>query len=70
MRATYHIIAPVETIIVLYKDEWKRKHRGKNDITGDEFKDWVGGRWRFNGENGNHPEHPSLFQPSPIYSAV
>ncbi len=36
-----HIIAPVEVIIILYKDVWKRERRGENDITGDEFKDWV-----------------------------
>lgn len=56
-----HIIAPVETVIVLYKDEWKRKHQGKNDITGAEFKDWVGGRWTFNGESARRIGHEAPF---------
>lgn len=56
-----HVIAPVETIIILYKDAWKRKNQGKNDITGDEFKDWVGGRWNFNGESGKRIGHEAPF---------
>lgn len=56
-----HIIAPVETIIVMYKDEWKRARQRKNDITGDEFKDWVGGRWNFNGESGKRIGHEAPF---------
>ena len=36
-----HIIAPVEVILVLYKDAWKRQRQGESDITADEFKDWV-----------------------------
>ncbi len=56
-----HIIAPVETIIVLYKDEWKREAPGRNDIKGDEFKDWVGGRWAFNGESARRIGHEAPF---------
>ena len=40
-----HVIAPVEVIIVLYKDEWKRERQGDSDITGEEFKEWVLGTW-------------------------
>ena len=36
-----HVIAPVEVIIVLYKGEWKKSRKGENDITADEFKNWV-----------------------------
>ena len=56
-----HVIAPVETIIVLYKDEWKRKRPGENDITGEEFKDWVGGCWSFNGESAKRIGHEAPF---------
>ena len=56
-----HIIAPVETIIVLYKDEWKRQRQGANDITGDEFKEWVLGIWDFNGESGKRIGHEAPF---------
>ena len=56
-----HIIAPVETIIVLYKDEWKRQRPGENDITAEQFKDWVLGIWNFNGENGKRIGHEAPF---------
>ncbi len=56
-----HIIAPVEVIIVLYKDEWKRKRQGANDISTDEFKDWVKGMWSFPGESAKRIGHPAPF---------
>ncbi len=56
-----HIIAPVETIIVLYKDNWKRERQGENDITPDEFKKWVWGIWTFNGANGKAIGHDAPF---------
>ena len=56
-----HIIAPVEVVVVLYKDEWKRARPGDSDITGDEFKDWVLGIWDFNGENGKRIGHEAPF---------
>ncbi len=56
-----HIIAPVEVIIVLYKDAWKRERRGENDITADEFKEWVKGMWSFSGESAKRIGHPAPF---------
>ena len=56
-----HIIAPVEVIIVFYKDKWKRERQGKNDITADEFKDWVKGIWSFPGESAKRVGHPAPF---------
>lgn len=56
-----HVIAPVETIVVLYKDEWKRERQGKNDITADEFKNWVLGIWSFNGESAKRVGHEAPF---------
>lgn len=56
-----HIIAPVEVVIVMYKDEWKSGRQGDNDITGDEFKDWVFGIWSFNGESGKRIGHEAPF---------
>lgn len=56
-----HVIAPVETIIVLYKQEWKRERPGENDISRDEFKDWVLGTWSFSGENGKRIGHEAPF---------
>ena len=54
-----HVIAPVEVIIVLYKDEWKRNRRGESTISKTEFMDWTNGVWRFNGAKKNG--HPAPF---------
>jgi len=56
-----HVIAPVETIIVLYKGEWKRERQGRNDITADEFKEWVLGTWSFGGESARRIGHEAPF---------
>ena len=55
-----YVIAPVEVILVLYKKEWKKQNRIKNnDITRQEFMDWTNGLWTFNGQSkkgaGGHP---------------
>ena len=55
-----YVIAPVELILVLYKDSWKKIGGSrKNDITKKEFMDWTNGVWTFNGQNkkgaGGHP---------------
>ncbi|MEK7664233.1 MAG: site-specific DNA-methyltransferase [Patescibacteria group bacterium] len=55
-----YVIAPVELILVLYKDSWKKTGGSrKNDITKKEFVDWTNGVWTFNGQNkkgaGGHP---------------
>ena len=56
-----HVIAPVEVIVVLYKDEWKKNYKGESDITGEEFKNWVLGIWNFNGESGKRIGHEAPF---------
>ena len=56
-----HVIAPVETVIVLYKNEWKRERQGTSDITAEEFKDWVFGVWTFNGESAKRVGHEAPF---------
>ena len=42
-----HVIAPVETIVVLYKDEWNRPHLGDERVTieRNEFMEWTSGVW-------------------------
>lgn len=55
-----YVIAPVELILVLYKESWKKTGGSrKNDITKQEFMDWTNGIWSFNGQNkkgaGGHP---------------
>jgi len=55
-----YVIAPVELILVLYKDSWKKTGGSrKNDITKQEFMDWTSGIWTFPGQSkkgaGGHP---------------
>ncbi len=55
-----YVIAPVELILVLYKDSWKKTGGSRiNDITKKEFLDWTYGIWTFPGQNkkgaGGHP---------------
>ncbi len=55
-----YVIAPVELILVLYKDSWKKTSGSRqNDITKQEFIDWTNGIWTFPGQSkkgaGGHP---------------
>ncbi len=58
-----HVIAPVESIVVLYKDCWKRPHLGDDLVTieRDEFMEWTLGIWTFNGESAKRVKHPAPF---------
>ena len=56
-----YVIAPVELIVVLYKNEWKRKAQKVNDITKEEFVSWTNGIWSFNGESKKRIGHPAPF---------
>ena len=58
-----HIIAPVETIVVLYKHQWKREHQGDENvtITRDEFMEWTNGVWEFGGAPAKRIGHPAPF---------
>jgi site-specific DNA-methyltransferase (adenine-specific) len=56
-----YVIAPVELIIILYKDEWKKAKGGISDITKEEFIDWTNGLWTFNGESSKRIGHPAPF---------
>jgi len=56
------VIAPVEVIVVLYKETWKKKSgKGRSDISRDEFLEWTNGVWNFTGESKNRIGHPSPF---------
>ena len=54
-----HVIAPVEVIIILYKDEWRRNRSGETTITKSEFMSWTKGVWQFGGAKKNG--HPAPF---------
>lgn len=57
-----YVIAPVELIVILYKEEWKKTNgTKKNDITKDEFMNWTNGLWTFNGESKKRIGHPAPF---------
>jgi len=56
------VIAPVELIVVLYKDRWKKTAGSReSDITREEFMAWTNGLWTFNGESKKKIGHPAPF---------
>jgi site-specific DNA-methyltransferase (adenine-specific) len=56
-----HVIAPVETIVVLYKDSWERSRGNKSDITNEELAEWTNTVWSFSGEKKSKIGHPTPF---------
>ncbi len=57
-----YVIAPVEVIVILYKERWKKMRRdGKSDITKKEFMEWTNGVWSFMGESKKRVGHPAPF---------
>jgi len=57
-----YVIAPVELIVVLYKEKWKKTSGSKiSDIERNEFMDWTNGLWTFNGESKKRIGHPAPF---------
>jgi len=56
------VIAPVEAIVVLYKESWQKTSGSqKSDITRNEFLEWTNGVWNFSGESRNKIGHPAPF---------
>ncbi len=56
-----YVIAPVEAIVILYKDRWEKIRKGESDITRDEFIEWTNGMWSFSGESKSKIGHPTPF---------
>lgn len=57
-----YVIAPVELIVVLYKEHWKKLSGSReSDITPEEFIEWTNGLWTFNGESKKKIGHPAPF---------
>jgi site-specific DNA-methyltransferase (adenine-specific) len=57
-----YVIAPVEVVLILYKDQWKKTSGSKqSDITKEEFIAWTNGIWTFNGESKKRIGHPAPF---------
>lgn len=57
-----YVIAPVELILLLYKDSWKKTSGTRiSDISKDEFMTCTNGIWTFSGESKRKIGHPSPF---------
>jgi site-specific DNA-methyltransferase (adenine-specific) len=57
-----YVIAPVELIVVLYKESWKKTSGSRrSDITREEFMAWTNGLWTFSGERKSRIGHPAPF---------
>jgi site-specific DNA-methyltransferase (adenine-specific) len=57
-----YVIAPVELIVVLYKNTWKKTSGSRqSSITKEEFMEWTNGLWTFNGERKTKIGHPAPF---------
>lgn len=57
-----HIACPIELILVLYKDVWKKTSGSKiNDIERDEFISWTNGIWKLKSGNPKKIGHPAPF---------
>lgn len=56
-----YVIAPVEIIVILYKNKWKKEIKKQNDITKEEFMAWTNGLWSFSGESKKRIGHPAPF---------
>lgn len=63
MRASApFVIAPVELIVILYKETWKKNSGSKiSDINRDDFMNWTNGLWTFQGESKKRTGHPAPF---------
>jgi len=56
-----YVIAPVEVIVILYKESWKKLTDGVSDISREEFIEWTNGLWTFSGESKKKIGHPAPF---------
>ena len=72
MRASApYVIAPVELIVILYKEQWKKINGSKiSDITKDEFMEYTNGMWTFSGESKKRIGHPAPFPKELPYRAI
>jgi site-specific DNA-methyltransferase (adenine-specific) len=56
------VIAPVELIVILYKNRWKKTSGSRvSDISRDDFMNWTNGLWTFQGESKKRTGHPAPF---------
>lgn len=66
-----YVIAPVELIVILYKDQWKKTNGSRiSDITKEEFMEYTNGIWTFPGESKKRIGHPAPFPKELPYRAI
>ena len=57
-----YVIAPVEVIVVLYKERWRKTSGSReSDIAKEDFIAWTNGVWTFSGEKKKRVGHPAPF---------
>ncbi len=56
-----YVIAPVEVIAILFKNQWKKLERGDSSISKEDFINWTNGLWTFTGESKKRIGHPAPF---------
>lgn len=56
-----NIITPIELVVIMYKEQWKKNQKGISDITKEEFNEWTKGIWTFSGESKKKIGHPAPF---------
>lgn len=60
--AAPYVIAPVEVIVILYKNSWKKASGSRiSDIEKSEFMEWTNGVWTFSGESKKRVGHPAPY---------
>jgi site-specific DNA-methyltransferase (adenine-specific) len=65
------VISPVELIVVLYKEQWKKTNGSRqSDISRNEFMAWTNGLWTFNGESAKRVGHPAPFPKELPYRCI
>jgi len=66
-----YVIAPIELIVILFKDQWKKTNGTKiSDIERNQFMEWTNGLWTFNGESKKRVGHPAPFPRELPYRAI
>jgi len=66
-----YVIAPVELIVILYKEQWKKTNGSLiSDITKEEFMEYTNGIWTFPGESKKRIGHPAPFPKALPYRAI
>lgn len=56
------MLTAFETVIIMYKGEWKKARRSESDITGKEFTDWTMNLWHITPETSKNG-HPAPYPP-------